>query len=55
MWYNLNCIVTLRSVFINVKKGMNELGVWLAGKHTTLNMSAVCKCTCICFEIFQWY
>ena len=26
----------MRSVFINVKKGMSELGRWLSAKHTTV-------------------
>ena len=25
----------IKSIFINVKKDMSELGVWLASKHTT--------------------
>ena len=27
-------LLPMKSVFINVKKGMSELGAWLAAKHT---------------------
>ena len=30
-----NSMLPMRSVFINVKKSMSELGCWLAAKHTT--------------------
>ena len=30
-----NAMLPMRSVFINVKKGLCELGAWLAAKHTT--------------------
>ena len=28
-------LLFMKSIFINVKKGMSELGRWLAAKHTT--------------------
>ena len=28
-------LLPMKSVFINLKKGMSKLGVWLAAKHTT--------------------
>ena len=30
-----NAMLLMKSVFINVKKGMSELWHWLAAKHTT--------------------
>ena len=30
-----NAMLLMRSVFINVKKGINELSCWLALTHTT--------------------
>ena len=30
-----NSMLPMRSVFINVKKSMSELGCWLAAKHAT--------------------
>ena len=27
-------LLPMKSVFINMKKGMSELGAWLAAKHT---------------------
>ena len=32
-----NAMLPMKSVFINVKKGINELGASLAAKHTTNN------------------
>ena len=28
-------LLPMKTVFINLKKGMSELGIWLAAKHTT--------------------
>ena len=32
-----NALLLVKSVSINVKKGMNELWRWVAAKHTTID------------------
>ena len=32
-----NALLLVKSVFINVKKGMSELWRWVAAKHTTID------------------
>ena len=38
MWFILkNAVLPVKSVFVNVKKGISELGVCWAAKHATEN------------------
>ena len=38
-----NAMLPMKSVFINVKKGIRELGRWLAAKHTIFNKDFLLK------------